>query len=97
MWGLAVQSIAASNCSICSGVDAAGRKSLNRPIYASASISLSVSVIATRKITRRDDVERAVVVQADTAMVPGLQLRLPHRACVPLVAAAVASHGQLSR
>ena len=34
--GLAVQSIAASNCSICSGVDAAGRKSQNRPIRASA-------------------------------------------------------------
>ena len=95
MWGLAVQSIAASNCSICSGVDAAGRKSQNRPIDASASISLSVSVIAARKITRRDDVERAVVVHADTAVVLGL--RLPHRACLPLVADGAASHGHLSR
>lgn len=46
-------------------------------------------------LTRRDDVERAVVDNADTAMV--LRLRPPHRACLPLVADAPASHGQLSR
>ena len=62
--------MAAIRSSICSGVRA-GRNEVAEPI-ATRLASFSVfSVIAARKLTRRDDVDRAVVVQAEYRHRPG--------------------------